>query len=161
MDAFLKTFEFHEMVSEKDTMDAVFKSWDVGFLARKGMAAASKPLMRIKKSTQNENQFYVVSRSSRSGFTSFRTVLGPMTLDQESEVKRPDGKVFKATLTVLEPNKKIQQVMEADSAIPKMTVTREFISDDVMQLTEECDGNVCRRNFKVTEDVESKEDDAL
>ena len=42
-----------------------------------------------------------------------------------------------------------------------MTVTREFISDDVMQLTEECDGNVCRRNFKVTEDVESKEDDAL
>ena len=95
-------------------------------------------------------------------FIKFRTLQGPMKLDTESEVKRPDGKVFKAKLTVEEENKKLKQVMvSVTEGIPELTVTREIKENDIMELTEECDGNVCKRLFKITEDVESKDDDAL
>ena len=85
MEAFLKTFEFQEHVTGKDTLETVYKSWDVGFLARKGMLTASKPLMRIKKATDKEDEYYVINRSSRGGITCFRLAMRTTMLSSISE----------------------------------------------------------------------------
>ena len=66
-----------------------------------------------------------------------------MKLDTQSEVKRPDGKVSKAKLK--------QVLVSVTEGIPELTVTRETKDNDILELTEECDGTVCKRLFKTTE----------
>ena len=68
-----------------------------------------------------------------------------MKLDTQSEVKRPDGKVSKAKLK--------QVLVSVTEGIPELTVTRESKDNDILELTEECDGTVCMRIFNTTEQM--------
>ncbi|XP_063713671.1 uncharacterized protein LOC134841570 [Symsagittifera roscoffensis] len=161
MEAFCKTFEFSSFDTDKGELEKVYKSWGLNFFARKGIMAASTPLFRIKQSSKDATQYFIISRSARSGLTSFRNCDGPMKLDEECTISRRDGNQFKATLKLTGDNILEQTMVHEKNEIPTMVITRELIEDGKLKLTETCEGNSAARIYAPADQVESKEDEEL
>ena len=162
MEAFYKTWELKDHEYDKEAYSNVMKAWDMGFIARKIIESADKPVFRIKESVEHPGKSFLVGRAARSGLGAVRNVVGPMAVGETTDQKRPDQKRFKLTIEIPEPNKKFVQIMEHDKGeIPVMRITREIQDDGTLVQVEECGGFSVTKTYVASADVESKDDEAL
>ncbi|XP_075260837.1 uncharacterized protein LOC142352248 [Convolutriloba macropyga] len=160
MEAFYKTWELKDQDYDKEAYNSVMKAWDMGFIARKIIESADKPLFRIKESVKEPGKSYLVGRAARSGLGAVRNVVGPMKEGETTDQKRPDGKHFSLTIEIPEPNKQFIQIMK-HSEIPEMKITRSIGDDGNLTQLEECGGFSVTKIYVPAPDVESKDDEEL
>jgi len=165
MEPYYKTWELRDHEFDEEAYDNLMKAWDLGWMARKLIECADKPVFRIKESKAEPGKFCLISRPSRDGLASkVRNTTGPAALNVTYTQKRNDQVEFEVKF-VLVPGTNlsalVQTLIDTKGEVPPMKWTRELEGPELLKETQECGGFTVTRFFVPCPDVECEEDEAM